>query len=65
MDTLPGFLRFCPFRAETGDGRQYPGRRFALPWAKCRLPFQGVLQPPRTMRALLFRFLLGAPPNRY
>ena len=30
-----------------------------------RLPFQGVLQPPRTMRALLFRFLLGAPPNRY
>ena len=29
-----------------------------------RLPFQGVLQPPRTMRALLFRFLLGAPPNR-
>ena len=58
---LMPILNTLPFRAETGDGRQYPGRRFALPWARCRLPFQGVLQPPRFMRALLFRFPLGLP----
>ena len=43
MDALPGSLRFCPFRAETRVRTIYPGRRFALPWATCRLPFQGVL----------------------
>ena len=35
------FLRFCPCRAKGGDGRQYPGRRFALPWAMRRLPLWG------------------------
>ena len=32
---------FCSARAKVGDGRPYPGRRFALPWATSRLPPAG------------------------
>ena len=34
-------------------GIPYPGCRFALPWAKCLLPFQGAYLG-RTMRGLVF-----------
>ena len=39
---LMPILNTLPFRAKAGDGRQYPGRRFALPWAMRRLPLRGV-----------------------
>ena len=60
MDALPVFLRFCPFRAETGNERQHPGRRFALPWARRRLPFQGAPPTPCTTCACYFHFNWGS-----
>ena len=38
----PYSICFCPCRALAFYGFQYPGRRFALPWARRGLPFQGV-----------------------
>ena len=32
-----------PLQGESAICLHHPGRRFALPWATCRLPFQGVL----------------------
>ena len=43
MNSKHGFLRFFPCRAKASDGRQYPGCRFALPWATCSMPLRGVL----------------------
>ena len=37
-----GCLRFCPFKAEKDNEQQHPGRRYALPRARRRLPLQGV-----------------------
>ena len=37
-------------------GILYPGCRFALPWAKCLLPFQGAYLG-RTMRGQVFIFV--------
>ena len=56
IDGLPQATKgstLLPFQGERWDERHYPGRRFALPWAMCRLPFQGVF--PRAMCSLPFQ----------
>ena len=45
-------LRFCPCRAFLLPRHANPGCRFALPWAMCSMPFQGV-HPDRTGRYFL------------